>query len=140
MAFDFTTEAIAHFIGAFNQIIEEARLRTDHDPFDNVGPDYGPRNGLNTITINLSAPMQPEAVDTGISYRIQLLPLPEAFTPVSVFIQTGVGTGMPFPIGGDPVGQQSVPGVAPFGFSAQLQVAPPRRRPLMRRWSISTTC
>ena len=125
MAFDFTTEAIAHFIGAFNQIIEEARLRTDHDPFDNVGPDYGLGNGLNTITINLSAPMQPVAVDTGISYSIQLLPLPEPFTPVSVFMQTGADPGLPFLIGGLPVVPQSMPGV-PFGYAAQpFVVSPP---------------
>jgi hypothetical protein len=125
MAFDFTSEAIAHFIGSFKQITEEPRLRTDHDPFDSPGPDYDNGNGLNTITITLSAPMQPEAVDTGISYRIELLPLPERFTPVSVYVQTGVDTGSPFVMGGDPVAPQSVPGWVPFGFSAQLYVAPP---------------
>lgn len=124
MAFDFTTEAIAHFIGSFNQIIEQARLRTDHDPFENAGPAYGPGNGLNTITITLSAPMQPVAVDAGISYRIQLLPLPEQFTPVSVYMQTGVEAGLPYVAGASVVAPQWVPGVA-LGGAPQPYVAPP---------------
>lgn len=90
MAFDLTTEAIAHFIGYFNQITEEPRLRDSHDEFENVDAAYLDGSGLTTITLRVAAPYDMIGFDPGIGYNLKLLPLPERFSPNSVFLQTGL--------------------------------------------------
>ena len=90
MAFDLTTEAIAHFIGYFKQITEEPRLRESHDEFENVDAAYLEGGGLTTVTLRVAAPYDMIGFDPGIGYNLKLLPLPERFSPSSVFLQTGL--------------------------------------------------
>ncbi|WP_371225425.1 hypothetical protein [Roseovarius sp. 2305UL8-3] len=107
MSFDFTTEAIAHFIGSFNQIIEEARLRTDYDPFEGEADNYDEANGLPNIVVKVAAPLNTAGYDAGISYSVQLLPLPDRFEPVSVFLNAGFGQATPF-VGGTNLSAQQL--------------------------------
>ncbi|WP_026757667.1 hypothetical protein [Sediminimonas qiaohouensis] len=87
MAYDLTTEAIAHFIGSFDQVVEEARWRISYDPFKGDGPEFTDPGNLHTVTLNVSAPYQLNGFDPGIDYDIDLPPLPDRFVPISVYLK-----------------------------------------------------
>lgn len=98
MAYDLTTEAIAHFIGDFDQIMEDPRSRTTHEAFDGEQPDYPDAGGLHNVTIRVSVAHDVIGFDPGIAYSLQILPLPGRFVPVSVYLDWGSGPGFP-PLG-----------------------------------------
>ncbi|SMH53575.1 hypothetical protein [Maritimibacter sp. HL-12] len=126
MAFDLTTEAIAHFIGSFNQVTEQARLRTDHDPFEREGPEYDEGVGLPNINIHVSAPLNLVSFDPGISYKLPLLPLPDRFMPTSVLLKSKFDPSVPYIWNGDfPIGPVEPYAALPSGYSVKFIIQPP---------------
>jgi len=70
MGQDLTTEAIYHFIGFFNQAVEESRMRQEYDAFKaKTGLDAEPNSTLN-VAVNVNSPYKLGDFEPGVSARI----------------------------------------------------------------------
>ncbi|MEF2551032.1 type I secretion protein [Aurantimonas sp. A2-1-M11] len=137
MDMDKTTEAIAHFIGLFEVILDETRLREAHDEFNALRAMHQENPELVNVNVKVSVPYQFASFDPHISYmpkapelvrieagsRVDLLPpdVPSSFEHEYISRDS---LPPPVPIANDvPIGQSSrlvLPQVEPAGSVAIL--------------------
>jgi hypothetical protein len=99
MPLDRTTEAIAHFIGAFHLDVEALRLREGYDAF-RAAQDMPPEGGeLPFVSISVRAPHELKGFEPGLKVALPLAPAIAA-------------------------GAQAVPAGAPPGFGPPLHSSP----------------
>ncbi|KAB7610157.1 type I secretion protein ATPase [Amylibacter sp. SFDW26] len=67
MAFDATTEIVAHFVGVFDIAIENAKLRDNYDRLKALKGQEAEYEELNNITVNLKAPYTLKGYEPGLS-------------------------------------------------------------------------
>lgn len=70
MGQDLTSEAISHFIGFFNQAVEEARMRQEYDAFKALQRMDDDLNDPLNVTVNVSSKYTIGEFNPGISARI----------------------------------------------------------------------
>lgn len=125
MAYDLTNEAIAHFIGSFNQVVEEARLRIEYKAFDGKSLEFSEPGNLLTITLKVSAPYQVDGIDPGIAYDIPIDPLPDRFVPLSVYLDPRFMPVPHDPFSFDLEQQAHLPQSASYAAAPTVFVPPP---------------
>lgn len=94
MLFDRTTEAIAHFIGAFHLGVEAARLRDTYDMFRIKPPEPEARVDLLSVPVVIDAPHSLKGFDPGVDH----IPPPMLVDdPITITVTFGPGLSAPPP-------------------------------------------
>ncbi|MEX3006956.1 hypothetical protein [Hoeflea sp. TYP-13] len=82
MSMDPVTEAIAHFIGVFNLIVEQQRGRIDYDEFSAQLKEAREDPELHDVSVKIMAPHKLEDFEPHVNYMPKPVDLEEVFIPV----------------------------------------------------------